>query len=100
MTFKKDKNIRNPSGSALLSRCTLAFCNRSDGVSCNLQPDCQLKVRKALISLRKGWHCACDSILPHKSTFRSDRMADIIFILVTVVFFAISLAYVRACDRL
>jgi hypothetical protein len=28
------------------------------------------------------------------------KMADLIFIVITVVFFAIALAYVRGCDRL
>jgi hypothetical protein len=32
--------------------------------------------------------------------FRSDQMADVIFIIITVVFFVISWLYVRGCDRL
>jgi hypothetical protein len=32
--------------------------------------------------------------------FRSEQMADFIFIIITVVFFVISWLYVRGCDRL
>jgi hypothetical protein len=38
--------------------------------------------------------------LKQDSTFRSDQMADAIFIIISVVFFVISWFYVRGCDRL
>jgi hypothetical protein len=34
------------------------------------------------------------------STFRSDQMADVLFIVITVLFFAVACLYVRGCDRL
>jgi hypothetical protein len=51
-------------------------------------------------SREKGWHWACDKRLADKSTLGAIKMADLIFIVITVVFFAIALAYVRGCDRL
>lgn len=57
-------------------------------------------VESAMISQRKGWHCACDNSLTHDSNFWSAQMADVIFIFITVVFFIISWIYVRGCDRL
>src|SRR5262245_5404805 len=53
-----------------------------------------------IISQSSSWHFACDASC-HESFFsRSKRMADVIFILLTVVFFIISWLYVRGCDRL
>ena len=57
-------------------------------------------VESAMISQRKGWHCACGSSLTHDSNFRRAQMADVIFIVITVVFFLISWCYVKGCDRL
>ena len=57
-------------------------------------------VESAMISQRKGWHCACDNCLTHDSNFWSAQMADVIFIFIAVVFFIISWIYVRGCDRL
>ena len=49
---------------------------------------------------KRVWHCACGVTLVHESISGANRMADIIFIVVTVVFFIISWLYVRGCDRL
>ena len=58
------------------------------------------RAKKPIVSPRKGWHCACDGLLAQESVFRSDQMADVIFVIVTVVFFIIAWLYVRGCDRL
>jgi hypothetical protein len=72
-------------------RClVLATCN---------QPALE-SLQKPIISQYSRWHCACDAIKTHESIFRSNRMADVIFIIVTVVFFIIACLYVRGCDRL
>lgn len=38
--------------------------------------------------------------LTQDSTFRSDQMADVIFIVVTMLFFIVACLYVSGCDRL
>jgi hypothetical protein len=38
--------------------------------------------------------------MTRETIFRSNRMADVIFVVITVVFFIIACAYVRGCDRL
>ena len=45
------------------------------------------------------WHFACGALL-ETSCFRTEQMGDVIFIVITVVFFIIACAYVSACDRL
>jgi hypothetical protein len=67
----------------------LASCNQA------------LSVRlKAIDFSRPGAGTGLAIYSPGKFIFGSDLMADIILIIVTVLFFAISWAYVRGCDRL
>mgnify|MGYP006268875807 CR=1 FL=1 len=40
-----------------------------------------------------AWHLPC-------TTAQGGLTMDLVFVLATVVFFAVSLAYVRGCDRL
>src|SRR5215467_8562462 len=85
------------------------FLGRS--LSCNLQrfelSFLQLATSFALDSFQKANHFTvmflalrlrCD--LAHDSISRSNHMADVIFILITVVFFLIACWYVYGCDRL
>jgi hypothetical protein len=57
-------------------------------------------IGKLMISRPNSWHQGCARVLAYDSTFRSDQMADVIFIVITVVFFLISWWYVKGCDRL
>jgi hypothetical protein len=55
---------------------------------------------KPIILPRKVWHFGCDSNLADEAMLRSGQMADVIVIVVTVLFFIISWLYVIGCDRL
>jgi hypothetical protein len=66
--------------------------------SCNLPAIAVFQ--KPIISQSNSWHRACDEILAHESIFRSNPMADVILVLITVVFFIIAWLYVKGCDRL
>jgi hypothetical protein len=47
----------------------------------------------AAVAAISRWHLACTSVHP-------GQPMDFVLVAVTVVFFAISVAYVRGCDRL
>jgi len=58
-----------------------------------------------MILRARQWHVGCAVTLRVRAKFEESRlgsnsMLDVIFVVVTVVFFLISWLYVRGCDRL
>lgn len=81
------------------------------GPPCNLQPPGtrSLQVarrqrrrdRKRMIFCRQtGGTVLALVVVAENISFRSDQMADVLFIVITVLFFAVACLYVRGCDRL
>src|SRR5216117_1938658 len=52
--------------------------------------------------LQRGWYvgCSCPMIVCEDCLLKGTQMSDLIFIAVTLVFFAIAWAYTRGCERL
>lgn len=47
---------------------------------------------RAMLTGKPGWHLPCTSA--------EGGPMDLLFVVATIAFFAVSLAYVRGCDRL